>query len=160
MPDLRDYMEARPDSENSSLRTLLGTSLRQLFHSWMVLQRRMLREEGITFGHLFILRRISTKGSLNLSHMASYIGESKSAITGIIDTLEKKNLVKRVRGDEDRRQIKIVLTEASEALLRRLESKKDLIMEELIAEIPADALKKLNNSLSKVVKKLNTKEAP
>ncbi len=155
MPHTEDFAKIDGNVNDSSLRASFGSNLRKLFQTWMLLQKKLIRKEGITFGHLFFLRKIKAAGDLNLSNMAEYIGESRSAITGITDTLEKKGLVMRVRDDDDRRQIRVVLTDESKSLLRRLESERDHLMTELIAAIPADTLEKLNNSLAKVVQKLN-----
>ena len=58
-------------------------------------------------------KAVSFLGQHNESIMreiADYLRVAVSTVTGLVDKLEKKNLVKRKRSDEDRRIIKIALT--------------------------------------------------
>jgi DNA-binding MarR family transcriptional regulator len=55
-------------------------------------------------------------GSLPLSQIAKHIMVKSSTVTGIVDRLGQKGLVRRVRNSPDRRMITIELTEAGNAL--------------------------------------------
>lgn len=50
--------------------------------------------------------------SANMTEIADYINSPLNTVTGIVGRLEKKKMVERVRSEEDRRIINIVLTEA------------------------------------------------
>jgi MarR family 2-MHQ and catechol resistance regulon transcriptional repressor len=52
--------------------------------------------------------------------LGSKLLKSSGNITMVIDNLEKRGLVRRVRDSEDRRFIKVVLTQAGKELIARL----------------------------------------
>ncbi len=59
-------------------------------------------------------------GSLCQGELSAKLLKSTGNITLVLDNLEKRGLVKRVRQTEDRRKVKIVLTSAGEGLIRRV----------------------------------------
>lgn len=52
----------------------------------------------------------------NVSEIAEYIEAPLNTATGVINRLEKKNIVERRRDSEDKRVVKIILTENGEQL--------------------------------------------
>lgn len=65
---------------------------------------------GITVPQLGCLYEIYEKGSMTLSVLSKEVHLSMSTLVGVIDRLEEKNLVKRVRNLVDRRVIFIEIT--------------------------------------------------
>jgi DNA-binding MarR family transcriptional regulator len=72
------------------------------------------------FNVLRILRGARPEGLCTLS-IAERMIEETPGITRLIDRLEKKGLVRRVRSEEDRRQVWCRITPAGERLLVRLD---------------------------------------
>jgi DNA-binding MarR family transcriptional regulator len=72
------------------------------------------------FNVLRILRGARPEGLCTLA-IAQRMIEQTPGITRLIDRLEKKGLVRRVRSEEDRRQVWCRITPAGERLLARLE---------------------------------------
>ena len=54
---------------------------------------------------------IYRKQSVNMTEVAEYINAPLNTATGVINRLEKKKLVQRMRDSEDKRIVKISLTE-------------------------------------------------
>ena len=77
-------------------------------------------------------------GPLPPSQIAKYLMVNSSTVTGIIDRLEKKDLVKRLRISQDRRVITIELTKNGKVLA---ENAPPPIQQKII-----DGLKKLSES--------------
>jgi DNA-binding MarR family transcriptional regulator len=92
-----------------------------------VLQRRgaaLLEPYGITsqqFNVLRILRGARPDGLCTLT-IAQRMIEQAPGITRLIDRLEKKGLVRRVRSEEDRRQVWCRITPTGERLLARIDA--------------------------------------
>ena len=97
-----------------------------VLHTADRLRRRgieMLAPYGITlqqFNVLRILRGARPDGLCTLT-IAERMIEETPGITRLIDRLEKKGLVRRVRSEEDRRQVWCRITPAGERLLARLD---------------------------------------
>jgi len=72
------------------------------------------------FNVLRILRGARPEGLCTLA-IAQRMIEQTPGITRLIDRLEKKGLVRRVRSEEDRRQVWCRITPAGERLLARLD---------------------------------------
>jgi DNA-binding MarR family transcriptional regulator len=72
------------------------------------------------FNVLRILRGARPDGLCTLA-IAQRMIEQTPGITRLIDRLEKKGLVRRVRSEEDRRQVWCRITSAGERLLERLD---------------------------------------
>lgn len=55
----------------------------------------------------------------NMTEIAEYISSPLNTATGVISRLEKKKMVERVRSDEDRRIINIVLTDEGKLFMEQ-----------------------------------------
>src|SRR4051794_37890973 len=67
-------------------------------------------KSGISMTHLHILWLLEHHGDVTMSHLAELLDVSFSNATGLIDRMEERGLVERVRVPEDRR---VVLVRAS-----------------------------------------------
>lgn len=75
--------------------------------------------EGITTSHQVILFILTDEDGLPSSEIASRSGMSKSRLTGLVDTLVEKKLVRRAQGQADARQQFLHLTDEGRALIAR-----------------------------------------
>lgn len=66
------------------------------------------------FALLFLYRR----GQANMTQIADYVGVPLNTATGIINRLEKKELVSRERSHEDKRVVTIGMTDKGKACLK------------------------------------------
>lgn len=90
------------------------------------------------FNVLRILRGARPEGLCTLT-IADRMIEQAPGITRLIDRLEKKGLVRRVRSEEDRRQVWCRITPAGERLLARLDAATDAYDQTAVRDLsPAD----------------------
>ncbi len=73
-------------------------------------------EYGITVAQSFILSSLSETDGLYVKNLAERLDIDSSAITGLVDRLEKEKLVERRVDPEDRRAFRIFLTEKGKKL--------------------------------------------
>lgn len=92
------------------------------------------REFGLTGPQGQILQLLYVKGSLSPVQLSRYLYVTPSNITGIIDRLEQKNLVTRIRQTGDRRVTLIALTKTGEKLSHKLP---EILEEQLVAGLSA-----------------------
>ena len=71
---------------------------------------------NISSAQLNCLLALNENGPLSPSQIAKYIMVNSSTVTGIIDRLEQKGLVRRMRISQDRRIITIELTKNGKVL--------------------------------------------
>lgn len=77
---------------------------------------RHIRSLGLTIPQFDVIVALGSTSGVTLGRLADQTLITKSSLTGIVDRLEKKGLVKRVTMKEDRRRIKAVLTSKGEAI--------------------------------------------
>jgi MarR family 2-MHQ and catechol resistance regulon transcriptional repressor len=81
---------------------------------------RALAAPKLTISQFGVLEALYHKGSLCQRDIGSKILKSSGNITLVIDNLEKRNLVSRVRDENDRRYFTINLTESGTELIARV----------------------------------------
>jgi len=64
-----------------------------------------------TKNELFVLLLLYRKSDVNMTQIAEYIGAPLNTTTGIVGRMEKKDMVRRVRSEGDKRVVTIVLTD-------------------------------------------------
>lgn len=87
---------------------------RNFYRVWKRLHRgagKNLSKVGISFLDYRILRYLTENGQISMAKLADFLMVTQGHITGVIDVLESRGLVKRIRSREDRRVINIELTE-------------------------------------------------
>ena len=71
---------------------------------------RTVGEAGLTPAQYLVLANLPSKGGRPLSELAEILRCSPSTVTGVVDTMEKKDLVAREPNPADRRSHLLVLT--------------------------------------------------
>src|SRR5262245_14835305 len=88
---------------------------------------------GISMTHLHILTMLKHHGSMPMSRIADLLEISFSNATGLIDRLEDRGYVQRVRVPDDRRVVLVELTPAADAVLEEA----DVLRSDLVAAVLA-----------------------
>ena len=84
---------------------------------------RHMTEEGLTVSQFGVLEALHHKGPLCQRDLAAKILKSTGNITLVIDNLEKRDLVARVRDSRDRRYLTVNLTPAGSDVIVRVFAK-------------------------------------
>ena len=84
------------------------------------LQRGVMSRERLTESQVQALRALRVQGSLTHSELSRELGKTGGNITLVIDNLEKRALVERVRNPEDRRSVSVYLTPSGEELIDKV----------------------------------------
>jgi len=82
------------------------------------MQRREISktQEDLTPAQYLLLRQLWERDGLQFKDLAVACNCSRSTVTGVVDTMEKKELVKRVAHKTDRRSILVKLTKKGREL--------------------------------------------
>lgn len=76
--------------------------------------------EDLTPSQFGVLETLMHLGPMCPGELSTKLLKSSGNMTLVLDNLEKRGLIRRVRESEDRRQIRIHLTPEGEALIRRI----------------------------------------
>ena len=79
-----------------------------------------LASAGLTLTQLGVLEAILHKGPLTHRDLGRKVLTSAGNMTDVVDKLEGRALVRRVRGAKDRRQVRVELTEAGRCIIEGL----------------------------------------
>jgi DNA-binding MarR family transcriptional regulator len=96
--------------------------------------QRLLRH-GISMAQLHILTSVQRRGEMTMSHLADVLDVSLSSATGLVDRIEERGLLERVRIAEDRRVVLIRLTPAGVRLLEEADALSDEIMRSVLRRL-------------------------
>ncbi|MET4562551.1 DNA-binding MarR family transcriptional regulator [Lysinibacillus parviboronicapiens] len=76
--------------------------------------------ESLSQNQLILLLQLKINGGMKATEIADFFTVTPGAITSMCDKLEKLNLVQRVREDEDRRVVKMILTTTGEIKVQNI----------------------------------------
>ena len=86
--------------------------LRQIIQEISRHSKQLQEKHKITLPQLICLYEISDHGPIAIGALTQIVFINNSTVTGIIDRLERRNLVQRVRISKDRRQVHVEITQA------------------------------------------------
>ncbi|MBA3017805.1 MAG: MarR family transcriptional regulator [Proteobacteria bacterium] len=93
-------------------------SIRKLMQAGEFYTKELNKKYQVSAPQLNCLISLYENGHLPPSQIAKYIMVKSSTVTGIVDRLEQKGLVKRFRNSPDRRVITIELTDSGKNLAK------------------------------------------
>jgi len=108
----------------------------------------------LTMPQLKVLLLLARSGSAPVSWLAARMSVSPPNITGILDRLEERGLVRRTNDPRDRRVVRIVLTDEGQQLLRELTTSGASQFQEVLATLPEETVQSLSTSLAALLEAL------
>ena len=133
-------------------------SIRKLMQAGELYTKELNKKYQVSAPQLNCLLSLYENGPLPPSHIAKYIMVKSSTVTGIVDRLEQKGLVKRLRNSPDRRVITIELTEAG---IKLAENAPPPIQQKIIdglKRLSDDKLDQISLSLTKLTNMLDVQD--
>ncbi|MDF2181696.1 MarR family transcriptional regulator [Neptuniibacter sp. CAU 1671] len=92
--------------------------LRQIIRSTDMQEKHISRCTGLTLPQLMVLQTLRQLNHLSTGELAKEMGLAQATVTSILDRLEKKQLIARERGKEDKRKVWVYLTDAGLELMK------------------------------------------
>jgi DNA-binding MarR family transcriptional regulator len=116
---------------------------------------RLFRQFGLTSSQYNVLRILRGEGKpMPCLEVADRMIQVVPAITGLVDRLEKQELVSRERCTEDRRVVYIEITKKALTLLKQMDEPVNELHKRLIGHLTRAELKELSRLLEKARKSL------
>ena len=133
--------------QQDSIREIIY-QIRRLMQAGAIYSKELNKKYRVSAPQLHCLLALYEKGHLPPSRIARLIMVKSSTVTGIIDRLEQKDLVKRVRNSPDRRVINIELTVAGKTLAQIASSPIQLKFGDGLKTLPECKIDKIVHSLN------------
>ncbi len=134
--------------------------LRQISHGLDKHSKFIQEKFKITVPQLICLWEISQKGPIPLGELTKNIFLNKSTVTGIVDRLEKRNLVRRNRISIDRRQIHVEITEEGLDFLKKAPTPLQENFEKKFTALTEDEREEIMTAIDRIVELMDLGEAP
>lgn len=93
-------------------------ALRKIIQSIALNSKSLIKRVGLTGPQLMILQEVAHAGEVSVGEVAKAISLSQGTVTGILERLEKRELVARRRSDTDRRRVMVHVTPSGKSLLK------------------------------------------
>jgi len=97
----------------------LLVALRRVIRAIDLRSRQLSKEAGLTGPQLLVMQNINKTPGIMVRQIADNINLSPATVTSILDRLELKKLVERVRSTEDKRKVGVFLTDEGRILLEK-----------------------------------------
>jgi len=91
--------------------------------------------------HLHVLAVLDVDGAIPMRALAGSLDVSQASATGIVDRMEQRDLVQRRRDDEDRRVIRVALTETGRRMIEGLATERRERLAKVLDELTDDELR-------------------
>jgi MarR family transcriptional regulator, organic hydroperoxide resistance regulator len=96
--------------------TEIVQGLRRIVKALHSYSQDVYRSYGLTAPQLWALKTLAREGPLAAGHLAQALAVHQSSVSILVDRLEKRGLVRRVRVPRDRRFVHVALTKRGAAL--------------------------------------------
>lgn len=151
-------IESDPREPGSRLDQEVLRSLRRIFHAVDRHSRRLARLHGLTEPQAICLNAINRAGELNPGQLARTISLSPPTVTGILDRLERRGLIKRERAARDKRQVVVCLTDDGRRLLENSPPPMQERFTRRLTELTVARQRQIARSLDEVVRLMEAED--
>src|SRR5918993_5815297 len=143
---MRTTTGAHPALDRQEAASTAMASLGQTVGSLRCAGSQRLVRMGISMTHFHVLTLLRHHDAMPMGRLAEILDASMSSTTGIIDRMEEKGLVERVRVPDDRRIVLVRSTAAGLAVIDEAELVKSEIMLSAISRLDAEQLDRLTGA--------------
>ena len=128
-----------PDRDPAVIAQIIA-GFRAAFVELRCIGSERMHRAGISMGHFHLLAMLDRHGEMTMTRIAELLDVSLSNATGLVDRIEERGLVERIRVADDRRVVQVRLTEDGFRLLREVELFKDDMLQRVLGRLDEQAL--------------------
>ena len=134
------------------------TAIRRIIRSVDIYSHQLGLNCGVTVPQLSCLLRVVESGPLTLKDLSASVDLSPSTLVGIVDRLEHKELVRRSRSTQDRRQVLIAATEKGLILAKESPSPLQDKLAAALEKLPEIERASITLSIERIVELMQIRE--
>lgn len=146
------------ETQNDLLTKQIVSAIRRMTRAIYLDSKKMVKNIGLSNPQCLVLKAVGANGPSSLASLSRHLNVTPANMTGLVDRLEKKGLIKRTRKPGDRRVTIVELTEGGRHLSQ---SVPDPIEKKLISGLKgasAAELQQITEAFQKVVDLLDAKD--
>ena len=126
--------------------------LRRIVKALHTYSQEVLAAYALTGPQLWALKTLRQGGPLTVGQLATSLAVHQSSISILLDRLEKRGLVRRLRGRPDRRVVRVVLTKRGAALAADAPDAAQGRLLHALAEMPVVEVPKIRRVVDRLVR--------
>ena len=134
-------------------------SIRRLVRAEYLDSQKMSKQYGLTGPQSLVLRLLIKKGAQSSADLSRQMYVTPSNITGIIDRLEKKGFVERIRKQGDRRVALITLTDSGQELGKTIPDPIEKKFVNQLADLEPEHMQILAMAMNQILNLIDTNGA-
>lgn len=127
---------------NNPSPTDIAARIRPAMTTLYVMYFRIAEQSDLTGPQLSIMTRLKEKGPLRISQIAREEGIRMPTASNALHQLERRELVTRVRDEQDRRGVRVQLTALGISELRRVGAEREKYLADMLATLDDEDLAK------------------
>ncbi len=101
----------------SAITNEVMSALRRIIRAIDLHSRALVQRYGLTGPQLVVLKELLAAAPMPVNELANSVNLSQATVTGILDRLEKKQMIERTRSTVDRRKVLVSPTPAAATVL-------------------------------------------
>jgi len=149
---MSDTPQPVPEIANYELSESVGYLLSRVRSTlWNNVTQLTMADLGITSTQASIMFMLASGRSLAAADLAREYGIDASAVTRLIDRLEKRGLITRLRSEEDRRVVRLALTEEGRALAGQIPGIFTKVLDKLLSGFTPEEVGFLKSMLRRIL---------
>ena len=148
-------MSTKPETVSEIL-----DNMRRVFQVVNEQSKKVERETGLTGPQLWAIKTIAQGAPIMVSEIARQMYLHPATVVGILDRLEKQDLVTRMRSQEDRRVVRVELTARGAALVKKAPEVAQGLLVSGLETLPITRLKNIAEGLDQLVALLGAQGIP
>ena len=133
-------------------------SLRRITRAIDLYSKKLAANHQLTGPQLVCLRVLAQIDQMSPSELSKQISLSQATVTGILDRLERRELLTRQRSSIDKRRVHIKLTPAGQKLVNSAPTPLHQRFAQQLAELPKDKQFTIDQVLAQVVEMMEAEE--
>ena len=118
----------------------VATNIEQAYRHLEQVYEHLISPLGLSVWEWYALRALYVEDGLSASTLAALVCRHPSSMTALLDRMESKNLLRRQVDRDDRRSVRVFLTEPGRALEPRVRSIADRLDRLVSASITRDEM--------------------
>lgn len=135
-------------------------NLRRVYQVINEQSKKAKRQAGITGPQLWAIKIIAEASTIRVSHLADKMYLHPATVVGILNRLEDKKLISRVRTSDDRRIVNVKLTKQGKHLVAKTPEVAQGVLAFGLEVLPLKKLQLIASGLDELVNILGAQELP
>ncbi|UWG97082.1 MarR family transcriptional regulator [Dehalobacter sp. DCM] len=127
----------------------------EIFKSFKRNMSKCFVDNGVTMPQGMVLTVLTHHGEMKISELSNAVNLSNSTISGIVDRLEKQELVIRTRSEDDRRIVYVKASPKAESFHKQHHDMIRQNMEKMLSKATPEEIEKIYDGLTVLKKVLN-----